>query len=198
MDVEALVSKSGLIGRAGRLKAATQATHERLDRTILRRQPFASREAYGRLLDVQLRFHRELALFYRDPALRALIPGLESRQRFDLIARDRLDLGLGVPPAEDAAHGPVDVATGLGWLYVAEGSSLGAAFLLKEAATLGLSETFGARHLAAAPEGRGRHWKTFVAALDAADVAAEDEHRVVAGARDAFRSVHRHVVDLFG
>jgi protein TonB len=54
----------------------------------------------------------------------------------------------------------------MGWLYVAEGSNLGAAFLLKEAVKLNLSGSFGARHLAGAPEGRGLHWRTFTAALD--------------------------------
>ena len=34
-----------------------------------------------------------------------------------------------------------DIPTALGWLYVAEGSNLGAAFLIKEAEKLGLSET---------------------------------------------------------
>lgn len=189
---------AGHRGRARRLKGATQETHERLDRDIMQRRPFASREAYGRLLDVQLRFQRDLAPFYRHAGLQALIPGLESRQRLDLIGKDFLDLGLDVPPAADRKHEPVDVAAGLGWLYVAEGSKLGAAFLLKETARLGLSEAFGARHLAAAPEGRGRHWKAFVAALDAADIAPEDEDRVEAGARDAFRAVRRYVVDRFG
>jgi heme oxygenase len=193
-----LEQDAGERGRARRLKVATQANHERLDRAIMERRPFASREAYGRYLAVQWRFHRDLAPFYRHAGLQALIPGLESRQRLDPIGKDFLDLGLAVPPTVDRTQGPVDVAVALGWLYVAEGSNLGAAFLLKEAAALGLSEAFGARHLAVPPEGRGRHWKTFVASLDAANLAATDEDRVVAGARDAFRSVHRHVVDLFG
>jgi len=195
---EALGLDAGHRGRAGRLKSATQATHERLDLAIMQRQPFASREAYGRFLEVQLRFHRDIAPFYRHDELRALIPDLERRQRLDLIGLDLHDLGLVLPPAADSTDRLVDIASGLGWLYVAEGSNLGAAFLLKEAATLGLSDAFGARHLAAASEGRGRHWKTFVAALDAADLAPEDEDRVVAGAREAFRTVHRHVVELFG
>jgi heme oxygenase len=84
----------------------------------------------------------------------------------------------------------------LGWLYVAEGSNLGAAFLLKEAAKLGLSESFGARHLADAPEGRGLHWRRFTAALDAVALSASEEARAIASANDAFARV-RALVDRF-
>ncbi len=63
----------------------------------------------------------------------------------------------------------------MGWLYVVEGSNLGAAFLLKDAAKLGLGEEFGARHLAGAPEGRGLHWRTFTAALDEIELTEEEE-----------------------
>ncbi|MFN3546123.1 MAG: biliverdin-producing heme oxygenase [Mesorhizobium sp.] len=198
MSLEVSAPAAGPLGRATRLKAATRATHERLDRAIMDRRPFADRERYGRFLELQLRFHRDLDPFYRHAALRSLFPDLRSRQRLDLIHRDFLDLGMAVPKASSKAEGEADVETALGWLYVGEGSSLGAAMLLKEAARLGLSERFGARHLAAAPEGRGRHWKAFVAALDAADLTDEAEARVVAGARDAFRSVHGYVIELFG
>jgi heme oxygenase len=80
---------------------------------------------------------------------------------------------------------------------VAEGSNLGAAFLLKEAIKLGLSETFGARHLAAAPEGRGLHWKTFTAALDGVSLSAPEEGRVIAGAHAAFARVQESVDKVF-
>ena len=85
-----------------------------------------------------------------------------------------------------------------GWLYVAEGSNLGAAFLLKEAIRLELSETFGARHLAGAPEGRGLHWRTFTAALDSIALSQAEEDRVIAGAEAAFRRVQGLVDDIFG
>ena len=75
----------------------------------------------------------------------------------------------------------------MGWLYVVEGSNLGAAFLLKDAAKLGLGEEFGARHLAGAPEGRGLHWRTFTAALDEIELTEEEERRVVSGAQKRLR-----------
>ncbi|MGG2475716.1 biliverdin-producing heme oxygenase, partial [Rhizobium sp. BR5] len=87
---------------------------------------------------------------------------------------------------------PFDLPEAMGWLYVVEGSNLGAAFLLKDAAKLGLTEEFGARHLAGAPEGRGLHWRTFTAALDEISLTVEEEERVVAGAEAAFRAVHAY------
>ena len=80
----------------------------------------------------------------------------------------------------------MDLPTALGWLYVAEGSNLGAAFLLKWAAALGLNETHGARHLAASPEGRARHWRSFTEALDGIELTQAEEGRVADGAREAF------------
>ncbi|MBM7329458.1 biliverdin-producing heme oxygenase, partial [Agrobacterium sp. S2] len=96
------------------------------------------------------------------------------------------------------AETPFDLPEAMGWLYVVEGSNLGAAFLLKDAAKLGLDEEFGARHLAGAPEGRGLHWRTFTAALDEISLTVEEEERVVAGAEEAFRAVHAYAQQRMG
>ena len=159
-----------LSGRAKRLKEATHSTHDRLDKSIMTHKPFESRERYTLFVKVQHQFHREIDALYADPALDKLLPDLAGRRRFDLIEQDLADLGATAvapkAPPVFASGSDADLPTALGWLYVAEGSNLGAAFLLKEARKLDLSETFGARHLAASPEGRGLHWKTFTAALD--------------------------------
>lgn len=142
-------------------------------------RPFADREHYGRFLTMQFLFHRELdaLFFYRN--LEALHPDLGGRRRIELIALDFADIGLTLPSPTAAPlfqkAGDIDLATALGWLYVVEGSNLGAAFLLKYAAQLGFNENFGARHLAGAPEGRGLHWRTFMAALDDIDLMDEQE-----------------------
>jgi heme oxygenase len=179
-------------GRWQRLKAATTSTHDRLDKDIMAAGPFQSRERYGLFVQMQNAFHREIDALYSIPVLDALLPDLEGRRRFGHTAQDLADLGM-EPLAPDAS--PVfgtdaDIPTALGWLYVAEGSNLGAAFLIKEAQKLGLSETFGARHLAAAPEGRGLHWRTFTTALDALELDESEEARMVEGAQAAFRRVH--------
>ncbi|MFN7110472.1 MAG: biliverdin-producing heme oxygenase [Brevundimonas sp.] len=184
--------------RARRLKAATHGVHDGLDQAIMKAEPFASRDAYADFLRVQQLFHRDIAALYDAPALANKIPDLADRRRYQQVCADLADLG--AAPAQEDDHPPfapgepVDAPTALGWLYVAEGSNLGAAFLLKAAAGLGLSAEFGARHLAASPEGRANHWRSFTAALDALDLTVDEEARVMAGASAAFSRV-RGLVD---
>ncbi len=183
--------------RAKRLKARTHTTHEQLDSRIMSLEPFRDRVRYGRFLRAQWGFHHEIDALYTHPDLTTLVPDLPERRRLELIAQDIRDLGQPAPRADAPpvfGAGPVDVAEAFGWLYVAEGSNLGAAFLLKAAAPLGLDETFGARHLAPHPGGRGRHWRGFVAALDGLAFGDVEETRAVDGAAAAFRRV-RGLVD---
>ena len=203
MASETLEKENGAdeIGRGRRLKEHTHASHERLDQAIMRRKPFANRERFGLFVTTQHVFHRDIDALYRDELLADLVPDLADRRRLDLIEQDLADLGTAAPaldaPAAFQADAPIDLPTALGWLYVAEGSNLGAAFLLKNAAKLGLSESFGARHLAGAPKERGLHWRTFTAALDAVPLTEAEENRVVAGAEAAFRRVHALVKEMF-
>lgn len=186
--------------RAKRLKTSTHGTHEQLDSRIMSAQPFRDRERYGRFLRVQYHFHRDLDPLYGDPRLIAQVPDLPERRRLDMIAQDIRDLGqdlpddVGTPMFGDA---PVDLPIAFGWLYVAEGSNLGAAFLFKAAAALGLDETFGARHLAGHPDGRARHWRQFVAALDALPFGEAEDQQAIEGATAAFRRVRGLVDDAF-
>ena len=179
-------------GRWKRLKAATGGTHDRLDSRIMAAKPFESRERYGLFVQMQHAFHRDIDALYANPALDGLLPDLLGRRRLGLIEQDLADLGIAPLQLEEApAFGAdADTPTALGWLYVAEGSNLGAAFLIKEAEKLGLSEAFGARHLAGAPEGRGKHWRTFTAALDALVLTDEEEARLAEGGQAAFKRVH--------
>jgi len=190
------------LSRSKRLKAATHAAHEGLDQSIMTHEPFSSRERYAQFVKVQHGFHRDIDALYANAALDVLLPDLQGRRRLPLIEQDLADLGT-EPAAFSslpafAAGEPADLPTTLGWLYVAEGSNMGAAFLLKWAKEkLDLSETFGARHLAGAPEGRGLHWRTFTAALDTVALSEDEEARVVAGAETAFGRVSGLVRDVF-
>lgn len=181
--------------RVKALKAATTAAHDRLDKRIMEAKPFQDRDRYGRFLIVQRAFHRDIDALYDNPALDELLPDLAGRRRLPLIERDLADLGIAAPhlDGDPRLGAATDLPTALGWLYVAEGSNLGAAFLLKEAEKLGLSETFGARHLAAAPEGRGLHWRTFTASLDTIALSDSDNERVVDSGRAAFERVFQLV-----
>lgn len=179
--------------RAKRLKAATNDTHDRLDKRIMASEPFASVPNYARFLAVQYRFHRDIDALYAHPQLIALLPDLAERRRLDQIRQDIEDLDQPVPaPDSEApfAGADLDLPTALGWLYVAEGSNLGAAFLFKMARALGLDETHGARHLAGHPDGRAQHWRAFTGALDGLAMDEVHEQRLAEGARAAFRRVH--------
>lgn len=182
--------------RTKRLKAATRRAHEELDSFIMSATPFEDRINFGKFVQTQYLFHRDLDALFSNAVLGELLPDLEGRRRLGYIEQDLADLAIPVPPTQEvrfsATDTSFDLPEALGWLYVIEGSNLGAAFLLKDAAKLGLDETFGARHLAGAPEGRGLHWRTFVAALDTIELSEEEEGRAVAGAEAAFQAVHAY------
>ena len=171
---------------SARLKNETATLHEQMHALMEQAQPFASRAQYVRFVAAQYHFQRDVEHLFEDQAIQAAVPDLQVRGREAAALADLADL--------DAAPGDAAIATGkvampaaLGWLYVSEGSTLGAAFLLKEVKDkLGLSETFGARNLAAYPEGRAVVWRRFVSFLDAPGLSAQEQDAVVAGARAAF------------
>lgn len=187
-----------------RLKEQTHAIHDGLDSRISALAPFMDRTHYARFLRVQLRFQTATAPLYEDPGLQADFQGLLERSRLDLIEQDCRDLGVSEADisADRAAGQAAVIAAGrapVGWLYTNEGSNLGAAFLFKRAEReLGLSARFGARHLAAHPEGRGLHWKRFKTQLDALELDAAAIDEAVAGAVAAFAFVRLAVEQLMG
>lgn len=172
--------------RSQRLKAATTDLHDRLDTRIKALDPFAAPDRYVRFLRVQQAFQDAIASLYADPALQALIPDLADRDRSAAIAADLRDVALPPPVLPDADPVRGDVPTALGWLYVVEGSSLGAAFLIKAAQRIGFDAAHGARHLAGHPDGRAAHWRRFTAAIDDAAMSDADEARMIDAAGEAF------------
>lgn len=187
--------------RTKRLKAATREAHARLDSRIMQAQPFADLDRYGSFLSMQYMFHRDLDALFFDQQLDIFLPDLAGRRRLTMIERDFADLGMSIPVLEEKPYfslgQEITLPQGLGWLYVIEGSNLGAAFLLKYAAKIGLNEDFGARHLAGAPEGRGLHWRTFTATFDSVNLTDEEEQIAVAGAEDAFNRVYHIANSVF-
>lgn len=181
-----------------RLRNETAALHERMHQLMAVADPFANRAAFARFVAVQYLFQRDLGPLLADRALAALLPDLDSRGREEAARSDLADLGAEIP-RDIVAGQSVTLPAGLGWLYVSEGSTLGAALLLKEAKErLGLSETFGARNLAAYPGGRAAAWKRFVAALDAANHDPADQDQVIAGANAAFERFGQLLQRHFG
>lgn len=170
-----------------RLKNETAERHEQLQQLMDRAQPFANRANYTRFAVAQYLFQRDVEHLFVDPGMQAMVPDLALRGRATAALADLADLGSPTPPEEPVASTGVGMPATLGWLYVSEGSTLGAAFLFKEAqARLGLSAEFGARNLAAYPEGRATAWRNFVTALDAKTLDVSAHADVIAGANSAY------------
>lgn len=155
------------------LRQHTAEAHARLDAAV---GAFDTLEDYGRYLRSLLNFRAPV-----EAALEGIpLPGgFHSRGIADAIRADMHDLGI---DTDEGAGQPIllpqldNASSQLGALYVLEGSSLGARLLYKRAQALGLSETFGARHLAI-QSGDRDSWPRFLALLEkhpqeAADAAA--------------------------
>jgi heme oxygenase len=174
------------IRRSQRLNQITHAPHEQLDKAVKANAPFDTLASYCRFLSAQYLFQQELKALYTDPQLIALIADLPERCRADQARADLNDLDTPIP---DTVAGAVDhppLAEALGWLFVSEGSKLGAAFLIKRAVALNLSETFGARHLGEPVGGRAEGWKRFIRILDDLPFSDEQEQQIDKGAVAAF------------
>ena len=194
---------------ASRLKTETADLHESMHVLMGRLAPFSARNRYVRFVAAQFVFQSRVSALAQASDAGAIIADLSMRfrvgaARADLsdlsaeLAPDRLAWALEAAAAAAAPVVPVSSARALGWLYVSEGSTLGAAFLFKEAQTvLGLTADFGARNLAASPTGRALSWRAFVVSLDAAELTADQADQVVAGAHEAFSFFGAALTDAF-
>lgn len=174
------------IRRSQRLNQITHAPHEQLDKAVKANAPFETLVSYCRFLSAQYLFQQELKALYTDPQLIALIADLPERCRADQARADLNDLDTPIPAPVAGAVDHSPLAEALGWLFVSEGSKLGAAFLIKRAVALNLSETFGARHLGEPVGGRAEGWKRFIRILDDLPFSEEQEQQIDKGAVAAF------------
>ncbi|MBV4492753.1 biliverdin-producing heme oxygenase [Pseudomonas oryzicola] len=172
--------------RSQRLNQITHAPHAELDALVKSHAPFDSRDSFARFVVAQYLFQAELQALYNDPQLTAIVPDLAQRCRAEQARQDLADLDTDVPPAVPGAlHNP-GLGEAMGWIFVSEGSKLGAAFLIKRAMALGLSDSFGARHLGEPAGGRAEGWKQFTRILDGLALSADDETAAERGAVAAF------------
>ncbi|WP_439877991.1 biliverdin-producing heme oxygenase [Pseudomonas prosekii] len=172
--------------RSQRLNQITNAPHTKLDALVKAHAPFETQANFARFVVAQYLFQSELVALYNDAELTAIVPDLPARCRAEAAKADLADLDTEVPaPVAGAVKNPGKAAA-LGWLFVSEGSKLGAAFLIKRAVGLGLSETFGARHLGEPAGGRAEGWKSFVKTLDSLELSAQEEAEIEQAAVDAF------------
>lgn len=173
-------------------RQGTMVEHETLDKRIMALAPFSSRERYTLFVRTQARLHRVVSFWYRSEAMAPWFSDLGQRDRLEAVLSDCRDFNVSSQALEEdtkaAKKAQVkDRHTALGWLYTVEGSNLGAAFLLKHAkANLGLTETFGARHLAGHEHGRGLFWKRFKEQLNRIELADRERQMALAGAQSAF------------
>ncbi|MGE8190093.1 biliverdin-producing heme oxygenase [Pseudomonas sp. NPDC086278] len=172
--------------RSQRLNQITNEPHTKLDALVKAHAPFETQASFARFVVAQYLFQSELVSLYNDAELTAIVPDLPARCRADAAKADLADLDTELPaPVAGAVKNPTKAAA-LGWLFVSEGSKLGAAFLIKRAIGLGLSETFGARHLGEPAGGRAEGWKRFIKTLDALEFNAQEEAEIEQAAVDAF------------
>ncbi|MFJ3372907.1 biliverdin-producing heme oxygenase [Pseudomonas sp. NPDC086251] len=172
--------------RSQRLNQITHEPHTKLDALVKAHAPFEIQANFARFVVAQYLFQSELVSLYNDAELTAIVPDLPARCRAEAAKADLADLDTEVPaPVAGAVKNPTK-SEALGWLFVSEGSKLGAAFLIKRAVGLGLSETFGARHLGEPAGGRAEGWKRFVKTLDGLALSAQEEAELDKGAIDAF------------
>ncbi|WAJ37538.1 biliverdin-producing heme oxygenase [Pseudomonas sp. GOM7] len=184
--------------RSQRLNAITHEPHSRLDARVKSHEPFASVERFAHFVAAQYLFQRDLQNLYQDPRLVGLIPDLPQRCRVQQTVLDLADLQRPLPEGDDSIRDrQMDLGEALAWLFVSEGSKLGAAFLLKRMPALGLSETFGARHLGEPEGGRAQGWKAFTAVLDSVELDAEQERLAEAAAIVAFERFNQHLERCF-
>ncbi|MDR6713877.1 heme oxygenase [Pseudomonas hunanensis] len=172
--------------RSQRLNQITHAPHSELDALVKAHAPFESRESFARFVVAQYLFQSELQALYTDPQLIAIVPDLAQRCRAEQARLDLADLNTAVPgPVAGALQAP-NLGEAMGWIFVSEGSKLGAAFLIKRAVALELSDSFGARHLGEPAGGRAEGWKQFTRILDGLELSAEEEAAAERGAVAAF------------
>lgn len=184
------------------LKEGTHAIHDQLDRRVMQLNPFADNAHYQGFLRMQLRLHSAGEQVYHNQQINNLIPEIEQRSRLNAVLQDCADLAI---PIELQQHDQqlgqlfkiTDPYAGLGWLYTIEGSTLGAAMLLKHVKnSLGLSETYGARHMAAHSDGRATHWREFKAILDSLTLNDLQRKQALDAAKQAFYFVTETVDEI--
>lgn len=168
--------------RRDRLYAATAEAHAQLETQTAQRDFWADVSGYKRYLVAfaQARHQAERDVWRVAPDLAA---AFLDETVLTALEGDLLDFGFDPtvvrqPRREDgepwAAAEVAPAGAALGALYVLEGSNLGATVVRRRVAALGLTDRYGARHLAA-QAARVRRWPLFVAHLNAAALSdAED------------------------
>lgn len=170
------------------LKRATSEAHDRVESVVRGAGMFETLEGFRRYLaatfEMRARYEQLLDLNHAE----RVWADYPRRKIASLVARDIEDLGGVAIEHEQDEQKMYSAGELLGVMYVLEGSALGARILVKSVADMGLSASFGARHLFAQADDRGA-WRSFIKAMSAsAEPACHDAARKTF---DAFAAAYR-------
>ncbi len=176
------------------LRDGTSEQHRSLDDAVNARGYLRTHGGYQNFLARSLAFQSAAEEVLQRLDVVSLIPDWPQRRRAPLLAADLATLS-GPPPdprLQSAARqllAPCSrAAHAWGIAYVLEGSTLGAAFVLKEVAKIGVTATQGGSFLASGKSGPG--WPAFLAQLDTQVFTKAERADVLDSARRAFAAAH--------
>ncbi len=197
-DALSIATTSSPAARSVRLKQHTSTAHDRLDALIMQQTPFAGLAHYQQFLTLQYFLLQDAAVLYQHPTLQSLVADLAERNRLRLLQQDFADLGWPEPglyftPALTLTASLPEL---LGWLYVIEGSKLGAAMLGRQLGQLALSADFGGHYLAGPGAGRGAAWRELLQLFDQQPLTTTEEALMFDSASQAFGRVRQHLAWL--
>jgi heme oxygenase len=170
------------------LKRATNDAHDRVESVVRDAGMFETREGFQRYLAATYEMRARFEFLLDANRAERVWADYPTRKIADLVAQDIADLGgLSMAP-EQGEEKNCSAGELLGVMYVLEGSSLGARILVKSVANMGLSSSFGARHLFRQAEDRDA-WRSFIAAMDACP--EPPCHDTARATFDAFATAYR-------
>jgi heme oxygenase len=170
-------------GIRNKLKAATAAAHHRIDER-LSVLDLTDTEHYRRFLQANAAALLPLETALEQAGVAAMFEDWASRARSAAITADLGRLGTTAVPLPPPAE-PLDRCGMLGTLYVLEGSRLGAAYLVRIVAASPDPRVRAATHYLRHGASQGL-WRSFLARLEREAFSAEDEHRMIVSAQQAF------------
>ena len=177
------------------LRAATWASHQRLEKRLDVKTRFMFAEAYRAHLEKMWGFCAAIERRLGRHAFGAALADYEKRRKVPLLMQDLMALGaererlMRLPHCETVPE-CADPATAFGCMYVLEGATLGGRTLLPLVESrLGLTAERGAAYLASYGEDVASMWRGFGAALDAWCEAPERRARAVLAAVATFESL---------
>ena len=179
--------------RRQRLRRATQMAHARLDAQIGEHGLLGSRDSYEAYLRATWTARRPIELVLETSEAAEIYPSWPERSVSAALSQDIADISGHHPldpPRPDRPIAPLTAAQTLGVFYVLEGSALGARVLEKRVLAIGMTPTFGARHMAR-QTAHPKAWSTFVDMLDRAVLSQPEDVACVASALATFETFER-------